>query len=482
MNLLLVGILFAASVASPDLQSQPEPAPLLAEGPVIIQGRVANADNPKVLLLNPELTGETEHVAYLDEEGRFEFRIGVLSPHDGSVRVGGARIELFLSPGDLISFEIDLERPDASLIFTGTRAGTNASLNAFISAFGARVAESDFGGRRDELPADEFKAFAREFFGDLESVVATIEETHQPDAEGRAWMRTFLKYKHGEELFEYGVDHADSLPPGYYDLDDELFRVGPFDLQCSQFYDDFVHQYHVGHVLRRHPDFPMIIEQFRSQTEEGVARTFAFIDREIEDELVKRLIVTQMMTDFVASDHVTAARLLDRYTSIVPDRASRNFIERRIDARRALRPLVSGLDDLARSEMLGELFREIRESHGGKVIYMDIWATWCAACVTTFPHSKRLAAELEGSGVQPIYLCTGSQREDWIALSRKHDLPADANYFLTVEQTRELSRILRYNGLPRYVILDRDGMIVDDHAKQPSSLALKDELIEFARD
>ena len=111
---------------------------------------------------------------------------------------------------------------------------------------------------------------------------------------------------------------------------------------------------------------------------------------------------------------------------------------------------------------------------------MDIWGTSCAACLSNLPFTKKLAKDLEGSAVDLIYVCVGSDRERWLAVSERFGVPSNGSYRLTGEQSRELSRLFRYNGIPRYVIFDREGEIVDHHAKQPSSSALKDELLEIA--
>jgi thiol-disulfide isomerase/thioredoxin len=468
---------FSSSHAPPEAV-----VPLFEPGEVRIEGSISNAGNTRVLLINPEIVGEVEYLATLDEGGRFEFHVDVLSPHDAELRIDGQLIWIFVAPGETIRLRADMDDLETSLAFEGPGAGTNASMNVFRWRLRERTREQDFGQKKDELPPDEFMSFARTFFEAFEQEVESIEARYQPDPRGRAWMRNYLRFQLGEDLAEYATRRSDELPPDFFGFEPGLLDRRPQDLECSQFYGDgeFMSKYHIVYPLSRLPGWGSFLEQLSLQTEDGMRAGFEFLDRHLDDELVKRLIITQFMTRLIESELETAGRLFETYSAIVPDPSFHRFIRQRIEARTAFQPLVRSLDELAESDLIGSVFQRIRDDHGGTVIYMDIWATWCAACITTFPAAKQLARDLEGTGVQPIYVCTSSEQEAWAAMSSEHGLPEGASYFLTREQSRELRRLLRYTGLPRYVIFDRDGTIVDEHAKQPTSGALRAELLNIA--
>jgi thiol-disulfide isomerase/thioredoxin len=80
---------------------------------------------------------------------------------------------------------------------------------------------------------------------------------------------------------------------------------------------------------------------------------------------------------------------------------------------------VNNLKELENSEPLGEIIREINTAHQGKVLYIDVWAAWCQACLNTFPSSKRLSDELKDVNVVQIYLCVQSAEENWREVSEK---------------------------------------------------------------
>ena len=53
------------------------------------------------------------------------------------------------------------------------------------------------------------------------------------------------------------------------------------------------------------------------------------------------------------------------------------------------------------------------------------------------------------------------------------------SYLLTKDQSAILSEKFNLYGIPRYIIIDKNGNIVDENAKRPYSGALKTELMEL---
>ena len=52
-------------------------------------------------------------------------------------------------------------------------------------------------------------------------------------------------------------------------------------------------------------------------------------------------------------------------------------------------------------------------------------------------------------------------------------------YLLTDDQDAILSEKFNFQGVPRYIIIDKYGNIFDNNAKDPYSSALKDELLSL---
>lgn len=111
----------------------------------------------------------------------------------------------------------------------------------------------------------------------------------------------------------------------------------------------------------------------------------------------------------------------------------------------------------------------------GKPIVVDFWATWCGPCKYQFPF---LAEIEEKYGDQVTFLSVGvwCKEDEWKEMSKDYGFPY--NLFLEKEETEILKEKYLLTSIPRYMILDKDGNILDVNAVRPT-LGLEDRLKEL---
>jgi thiol-disulfide isomerase/thioredoxin len=49
-------------------------------------------------------------------------------------------------------------------------------------------------------------------------------------------------------------------------------------------------------------------------------------------------------------------------------------------------------------------FDDLINEFEGKVIYVDIWATWCAPCVKSIPYTKKVKEKYKNKNVEVVFL------------------------------------------------------------------------------
>jgi thiol-disulfide isomerase/thioredoxin len=106
----------------------------------------------------------------------------------------------------------------------------------------------------------------------------------------------------------------------------------------------------------------------------------------------------------------------------------------------------------------------------GKYVLIDIWATWCGFCIPEIPHLKALEERLHGRPIALVSISTDKDKAAWEKMVRDQHLPGIQ---LHAGDDRAFSRAFDINGIPRFILLDREGNYLDPNmATRPSNPAL----------
>jgi len=97
----------------------------------------------------------------------------------------------------------------------------------------------------------------------------------------------------------------------------------------------------------------------------------------------------------------------------------------------------------------------------GKPVVIDCWASWCKPCLAQMPHTALLATQY-GDRVDFIYLSFDRKNEDWLHKLRELNLLKNS-YLLNKHFSSPFARYLRISSIPRYILMDRSGKIVNDN-------------------
>ena len=105
----------------------------------------------------------------------------------------------------------------------------------------------------------------------------------------------------------------------------------------------------------------------------------------------------------------------------------------------------------------------------GKVLYVDIWATWCGPCKMEIPHLAKVVEHFkDNDDVKIISISVDTNRKAWenkIAA----DKPAWTQYIANKQQYAQISKDWGIMGIPRFILINKDGSIYDGDAIRPSN-------------
>lgn len=108
----------------------------------------------------------------------------------------------------------------------------------------------------------------------------------------------------------------------------------------------------------------------------------------------------------------------------------------------------------------------------GKVVLVDVWATWCGPCRKEIPALKELEKEFHDKEVVFLSVSIDEAKDEqkWKDFIRKEDLKGVQ---LFASGWSEICQIYEIKGIPRFMVFDRQGRIVNTDAPRPSDPELK---------
>lgn len=107
----------------------------------------------------------------------------------------------------------------------------------------------------------------------------------------------------------------------------------------------------------------------------------------------------------------------------------------------------------------------------GKVVVVDMWATWCGPCKAEIPHLKKLEADMHGKDVVFVSVSVDEEKdkEKWESFVKKESL---GGVQLFASGWSGMAKFYGVNAIPRFMVFDKSGKIVTIDAPRPSQPAL----------
>ena len=199
--------------------------------------------------------------------------------------------------------------------------------------------------------------------------------------------------------------------------------------------------------------------------EQGIAN--AIIDSLCTDPLVNSLHHAQILNEYIDHERCALPEELEPYIALIKEPFFRDVINKKNDyykqlmkekeeaVNRVIHPSsdVEGLTD-------GKaIIDKIVEPYRGKIVYLDIWGTWCAPCKRKLSESHKLKAELKDYDIVYLYLSNRSPEKSWKNVIAEYNLtePNCVHYNLPADQQHAVEQYVGLTGYPTYRLFDKQG-------------------------
>lgn len=129
-------------------------------------------------------------------------------------------------------------------------------------------------------------------------------------------------------------------------------------------------------------------------------------------------------------------------------------------------------EKVAKGRKIGDYeFYDIKDSKvtfsslRGSYLYIDTWATWCKPCLAELPHLRKLEDSLRGRNITFVSISVDKDQEAWKKMVTEDKFEGVQWH----ARERDFSRDLMIVSIPRFVLIDPDGKIVEVDMTRPSN-------------
>lgn len=98
-------------------------------------------------------------------------------------------------------------------------------------------------------------------------------------------------------------------------------------------------------------------------------------------------------------------------------------------------------------------------------MYVDLWATWCGPCNAEIPSLKKLEEEFQGRNIYFVSISCDKSQDEWEKFVRERQM---GGIQLHMRGNNKYMEELGNNGVPRFLLIDREGNFIDANMLRPS--------------
>ncbi|APD07741.1 thioredoxin-like protein YneN [Flavobacteriaceae bacterium UJ101] len=106
----------------------------------------------------------------------------------------------------------------------------------------------------------------------------------------------------------------------------------------------------------------------------------------------------------------------------------------------------------------------------GKYVYIDVWATWCAPCKKEIPFLKELEEKYHGKNIEFVSISVdeAGSHDKWVKMVKEKELNGIQLYADNAFDS-EFIKSYKINSIPRFILIDPEGKIVEANMYRPSN-------------
>ena len=423
----------------------------------IIQGSLQSSDNEELVF-----QGIVGYKINIDSNSRFLIQTSLSEAGIYKLISGFYTIDLYIEPGDHISADINFQNP-ADTKFDGDHAYENRFLQAFTAA-------------KDNWQEIDFKTLytlpETDFIKKIEErtqYLVDFQQTYQK--EKAPFTEIFAEYLADEIAYDAAIQKMNY--PFYY----EYFKPDSV-LKLSDTYDTFLQNIDIDDeqklltpsfrgFLTLYLDFITELDTTHSDKSKTYLK-FSNISDKFTNKTIKEYLYYELLKNTLETSPNKVVDIMDDFLRL----QTNDTYAAEINSMYILwKPLLQG-NPAPEWKSKDKNGKEVSlESLKGNVVYIDVWASWCQPCIVEIPYMKDLQGKFEKENISFVSISIDQKEDAWFKTVKEKQLKGIQ---LIADKTwsEKILKDYNINGIPRFILIDKNGIIINVNAPRPSDKTL----------
>ena len=454
----------------------------------VITGQVINFTDkdPEVILWNLCDPFDDNRISTkLSKDGKFRMESeGISFLHNMTIRYNDF-ISLVAAPGDSINLIIDAAKlnvgKEGAVYFSGDRENENNEIQNYYNYYSSEIINPDFSNElnMDLDPKSMVKQIEERVDGykNLLSIYEKQQETPMSD-DLRELIERDMIFTLANRLLDY---KRDSINVNLELLSDPIFGINDSLNFCTMMFDAHLSSY-IYTKLNADSTFRQMYEQLNYP--EIINNGIRVIKTE-QPNLSRDVMMWEFLSELIydnpqlynalpeMSNIFTDSKTGEKFTKFALELISKIEIkETPINGVSYMNPN-GDVIELPK----GDVFKYFAQKYPNKVIYIDVYATWCGPCRVEMKESNPiLHKKMKDKDVVFINLCLSSDVEDWHKMITEFGLKE--NYWFDYDAGQIFMSTYKIDAFPSYILVGKSGEITNLKAARPSEIKLITEQID----
>ena len=463
-----------------------------------LSGNIANTTKPDTFYINiPFVYGyyhDNDVAIPVDAKGNFNITLNVPQQKFGNIRFDNKAVYLLLTPGKALV--MNYHPADSSVTFNGTAAPENSVLDQ-LDLNGIPFFTKDYDNNpyaKLTLPQLQLQVI-KPWLAIRDKNIALVNASALTTKD-KALLIQEINGNAITQLNNFARINTNSDRQQRSKLILDIYKdvkLTPVTLPAGPLYHWLVDSYIGYYETLAFADVPpekvsdpsTYLKYYNLTIDSGtkVARqkgkaylSWMLVKDNFPENIAESWLAQAVFTKCSTKDLPLAANLIDELKARYPESKYLPFLNQRVNMLKQL--LVENMNNqdivIADGYEKATSIYQIVSKLKGKVIYLDVWGTWCGPCKDELLYNPQLKQHFKGKDVAFLYLDMDEDKQDrhWRDFIKVNGMTGlhlrksrvDIEQFWTELRPNKTDE--RY--YPMYFIFDKNGKLVQANAKRPS--------------